>query len=454
MTLLAVKYALLLIAVIIIGLTEISGTRRIHSIVDKLYVHPFSVNRAAQDIGREILLMRHEARDIFLFPQPESIDQSLRNLAGLNADVEKNLNVIEMNFLGDIGRVKDLRRDLAAWNAQLAQVATLARQKKARQAENVFYGTMTLPFNALSADVDYVQEFSRQRAEDYVKEADSVAAANGREARWMLAGMIFLITAVSGFVAYRIAAIIRRQEQLDVMQKAYAEQLLAANNELESFSYSVSHDLRTPLRAIDGYSHILLEDYAGKLDEEGRRLLNVVRDNAQRMGQLIDDILQFSRARRLPMKMTEVDMEELARMALGDVRRSTEVGKLQVEIARLPPARGDRAMLHRVLVNLLSNAIKFSRDNPSPRIAVGGFAQGAEAVYFVRDNGVGFDMQYADKLFGVFQRLHAVNEYKGTGIGLAMVKRIIERHGGRVWAEGRVNEGATIFFALPLEGST
>jgi light-regulated signal transduction histidine kinase (bacteriophytochrome) len=226
-------------------------------------------------------------------------------------------------------------------------------------------------------------------------------------------------------------------------------QLATANKELEAFSYSVSHDLRSPLRAIDGFSHILLEDYADKLDDEGKRLLNVVRDNSSRMGQLIDDILNFSRTSRLEMSFSTIDMEKLAREAFEDIQTSVDHSKLQLEIEAIPPAIGDRAMMRQVFVNLLSNAIKFSHHKEPAMIKVGGSIVGDEAVYFVRDNGAGFDMQYADKLFGVFQRLHAMNEFEGTGIGLSIVKRIITRHGGRVWAEGKINEGATIYFALP-----
>jgi PAS domain S-box-containing protein len=245
-----------------------------------------------------------------------------------------------------------------------------------------------------------------------------------------------------------VNALNRELEQRVVARTADLE---AANKELESFSYSVSHDLRTPLRAIDGFSGMLLEDYAGKLDDEGKRLLNVVRDNTIRMGQLIDDILKFSRTGRLELTFAKIDMEKLAREVLAELQPSVADGKLQVEIEPIPPARGDNAMMHQVFVNLLSNAIKFSRNRDIARIKVGGAIEGDEAVYYVKDNGAGFDMEFADKLFGVFQRLHGVTEFEGTGIGLAIVKRIVTRHGGRVWAEGKVNEGATIYFALPTK---
>ncbi|MFZ2163280.1 MAG: AAA family ATPase [Sideroxyarcus sp.] len=227
-------------------------------------------------------------------------------------------------------------------------------------------------------------------------------------------------------------------------------QLEAANKELEAFSYSVSHDLRSPLRAIDGFSHILQEDYTNKLDDEGKRMLGIVRDNTRRMGQLIDDILNFSRTGRSELIAVEVDMAALAREVLDELQTGdVQAAKLRCEIGDLPPVRCDRAMMRQIFVNLLSNAIKFSRNRDTPLIEVRARIADGETVYFVKDNGAGFNMQYADKLFGVFQRLHSVNEFEGTGIGLAIVKRIIARHGGRVWAEGKVGEGATFYFAIP-----
>ena len=222
-----------------------------------------------------------------------------------------------------------------------------------------------------------------------------------------------------------------------------------ANKELEAFAYTVSHDLRVPLRSMDGFSQNLLDGYAGKLDDEGKRLLNVVCDNAHKMGQLISDILAFSRAGRQEMSVVEVDMENLAGAALDGLQQTVAGRDLTVDIKYLPPARGDFSMLQQVWINLLANAIKFTRPKAVARIEVGCTIEGAELVYYVKDNGVGFNMQYMDKLFGPFQRLHRADEFEGTGIGLAIVKRIIAKHGGRMWAEGKVNEGATVYFALP-----
>ncbi|MDO8464405.1 MAG: PAS domain S-box protein [Gallionella sp.] len=226
--------------------------------------------------------------------------------------------------------------------------------------------------------------------------------------------------------------------------------LQAANKDMESFSYSISHDLRAPLRAINGFSKILQEDYVGRLDDEGRRLLHVVSDNAQKMGELIDDILAFSRAGRNEIARSAIDMKNLVAGVWEELKPDMAGRDVHLEIGDMPPAEGDPAMIHQVVFNLLSNAVKFTQHRADAQIEVGGHADEHETVYHIEDNGVGFDMQYADKLFGVFQRLHGVDEFEGTGIGLAIVKRIVTKHGGRVWAEGRVGEGATIYFALPI----
>jgi light-regulated signal transduction histidine kinase (bacteriophytochrome) len=237
--------------------------------------------------------------------------------------------------------------------------------------------------------------------------------------------------------------------QMNSILQLRTVRLEAANQELESFSYSISHDLRSPLRSIGGFSHILLDEYAGKLDDEGNRMLNVIRDNIGRMGRLIDGILHFFGIGRVEMNLADIDMEALLYEVAKELRLAFAGTKLHLEIEPIPPACGDRALIHQVFTNLLSNAIKFSHHNEMPKVQVGGSVAGEEVVYFVKDNGVGFDMKYVDKLFGVSQRLHGVEEFEGTGIGLAIVKRIVTRHGGRVWAEGKINEGATVYFTLP-----
>jgi light-regulated signal transduction histidine kinase (bacteriophytochrome) len=226
------------------------------------------------------------------------------------------------------------------------------------------------------------------------------------------------------------------------------KELTTANQELEGFSYSVSHDLRTPLRAVDGYTRMLEEDYGGKLDDEGGRLLRIIRENTRRLGQLIDDLLTFSRFGRHTLSIAEIDMRRSVEDTLRDLNAAG--GALPgLMLGTLPPAQGDGMLVKQVWANLLANAVKFSSKREQPQIEVGGYSDGAYNIYCVRDNGAGFDMRYYDKLFGVFQRLHSIEEFSGTGVGLAIVQRVVTRHGGRVWAEGKVDGGAAFYFSLP-----
>jgi len=224
--------------------------------------------------------------------------------------------------------------------------------------------------------------------------------------------------------------------------------LEALNRELEAFSYSVSHDLRAPLRSIDGFSQSLLEDYAGRLDDTGRDYLCRVRAASQRMAQLIDDLLNLSRITRAEIYREEVDLSALARSIVAELQKSQPERPVEFTIAPGLAAEGDARLLRIALENLLNNAWKFTSKHPAARIEFGAMEQEGQTVYFIRDDGAGFDMAYADKLFGAFQRLHTASEFPGTGIGLATVQRIIHRHGGCVWARGEVERGATFYFTL------
>jgi signal transduction histidine kinase len=245
----------------------------------------------------------------------------------------------------------------------------------------------------------------------------------------------------------------RSHQHLEAQVAQRTKALEGTNAELESFSYSVSHDLRAPLRAIHGFARILLEDHNAKLEPEAQRLLGVIDQNTRRMGQLIDDLLAFSRLGRTDLTTGPVDMKELAQIVADEVKRADtgRNGSLEIRIDPLPPARGDRGLLRQVMSNLLQNAAKFTRGKTNAQIEVGSRPDGGQTVYYVKDNGAGFDGRYADKLFGVFQRLHSTEEFDGTGVGLAIVKRIVQRHGGRAWAEGQVGQGATFYFTLPGE---
>ncbi|MBV9127288.1 MAG: hypothetical protein JO117_04300, partial [Verrucomicrobia bacterium] len=229
-------------------------------------------------------------------------------------------------------------------------------------------------------------------------------------------------------------------------------ELEAANKELEAFSYSISHDLRAPLRAVDGFSQAVLEDYAAQLPAEGQRYLQTIREGAQRMGTLIDDLLTFSRLSRLPLQRRAVETNRLVSGVLAELSSEREGRQVKVDVQDLPVSSGDPALLQQVWCNLLSNALKYTRRRASAVVEIGCTQQDGESIYFVRDNGAGFDMRYTDKLFGVFQRLHRAEEYEGTGVGLALVQRIVQRHGGRIWAEAALDRGATFYFTLGGRG--
>ncbi len=229
---------------------------------------------------------------------------------------------------------------------------------------------------------------------------------------------------------------------------SYVSQLEHSNKELESFSYSISHDLRAPLRALNGYSRIMEEDYGKVLSDDARRLLGNIKYNSQKMGVLIDDLLDFSRLGRKEVKKAKVNMNDLVKNVLAEME--TPVIKLPtVQVTQLPDIFADGALIRQVWVNLISNAVKYSSKRATAKIIIGASESDTEVTYFVKDNGAGFDMRYVDKLFGVFQRLHDSSEFEGTGIGLAIVQRVIAKHKGKAWAEGELNKGSTFYFSLP-----
>ncbi|OPY90329.1 MAG: Phytochrome-like protein cph1 [Syntrophaceae bacterium PtaU1.Bin231] len=311
----------------------------------------------------------------------------------------------------------------------------------------------------------YVNPDDRERALSIFKEQGSIkdfecqmrrkdnsiiwAAINGRlsetpEGKIYLEGFILDITK-------------RKQDEEEIrtlngkLEQRVADrtaQLAAANRELEAFSYSVSHDLRAPLRAVDGYCHILLEDHAPQLGEEGKRVCNVISASAREMGKLIDDLLAFSRISRTTMEPSDIDMTTIARSVFFEVTSQQERERIDFEVLPLPQAQGDPTLIRQVWTNLLSNAVKFSAKKERAAIKVSAGEQGGKVVYKVQDNGAGFDMKYVPKLFGVFQRLHSTREFPGTGVGLAIVQRIVVRHGGRIWAEGEPGKGATFYFTM------
>jgi light-regulated signal transduction histidine kinase (bacteriophytochrome) len=248
-------------------------------------------------------------------------------------------------------------------------------------------------------------------------------------------------------VAGQVSVAMERQRTEEALKQRTLE-LEASNKELESFSYTVSHDLRAPLRTMDGFSQAVLEDYADKLDEDGKKWLRGIRGASQRMAQLIDDILGLSRVVRAGLRLQKINLSEIAKSAAAELQASQPERRVEFRIAEGLEAHGDPNLLRVALNNLLGNAFKFTSRCPQAVIEFGSIERDGERYYFVKDNGAGFDMTYSDKLFKAFQRLHAASEFPGTGIGLATVQRIVQRHGGSVYAEGKPGQGAAFYFSL------
>ena len=284
-----------------------------------------------------------------------------------------------------------------------------------------------------------------------LQRAQQVEAKAKSTKLWILFGnLLAMALLLSAFWLILLEIKHRRITQREIEKNA--AQLELTNKELESFSYSVSHDLRSPLRAIDGYSRMFEEDFADRLDDEGRRLLAVIRVSSKKMGQLIDDLLAFSRMGRKPVESKKVDMNALVEEVWAEVCTSSRT-TLPLKKTNLPAAWGDHALLRQVLMNLLANAVKYSSKKEEQIVEITAKQNEDEVVYTVRDNGVGFDMRFYNKLFGVFQRLHTENEFPGTGVGLAIAQRVIVRHGGRIWAESKPDEYTIFNFSLPKEAA-
>ncbi|NGZ61002.1 MAG: hypothetical protein CV081_10940, partial [Nitrospira sp. LK265] len=278
--------------------------------------------------------------------------------------------------------------------------------------------------------------------------AESAAETENTSVLLVIGALMQLV--LLAWVYYLIRHDITERRRVTSELQRRGELLEAANKELEAFSYSVSHDLRAPLRHIDGYAALLRKSVEPSLNDKAARYLQTISDSAKQMGQLIDDLLVFSRMGRQEMLHTTVDLDQVIRHILADLRLDLQGREISWTIAVLPEVQGDPAMLRQVFMNLITNAVKFTSTRPIAAIEIGvEHHTSTEIVLFVRDNGVGFDMQYASKLFGVFQRLHRGNEFEGTGIGLANIRRIVHRHGGQTWAEGVPDKGATFYVLLP-----
>jgi signal transduction histidine kinase len=365
------------------------------------------------------------------------LDEHLQRTQQLTAD-----NAVQQSRLRELESGLSRRRRQVDQLIASAQAQGLSASQRTQPSDEVRQATAEV-----NAKIDQLH-----REENLL-----LATRRGYDDAWsngLIAAFCFLLATVIAMMTWlclRVRSETRaRARHAESLDRANTN-LEAANRELESFSYSVSHDLRSPLRAIDGYSLMLEEDYAPKLDETARRYIQTIRSGSQRMAALIDDLLTFSRLSRQALNRQQVDMTMLARRAAAEVLEGQPEPKPAVNITDLPPVPGDPALLRQVWTNLISNAVKYSAKSSTPEVLIRAATEGRQVRYEIQDNGVGFDMKYADKLFGVFQRLHSMDEFPGTGVGLAIVQRIIARHKGAVTATGERGKGATFGFTLPTE---
>jgi len=397
-------------------------------------------DEALAELARTNAELKHRLAERTIERDDIARDEALAELARTNAELKQRLaertierdDVARDDALSELGRTnaelkarlaeRTIERDDIARDEALTELARTNAELKQRLAER------TIERDDVARD-DALAELARTNAELKARLAERTIERDD----------IAKDTAITE---------LRRTNAAEQKLHLHAVDLEAVNAELESFSYSVSHDLRAPVRAILGYARAIEEDYSAELCDEARRLLAVVQHEASRMGNLIDDLLEFSRLGRAPMLNTLVNMSRLAHEVMEEITTTSGIRPIFV-IPELPAIRGDRVLLRQVWVNLLSNALKYASKKSEPEISVWATAENDNTVYHVRDNGVGFDMRYADKLFGVFQRLHRANEFPGTGVGLAIVMRIVTRHGGSVRADARLGEGATFSFTLP-----
>jgi PAS domain S-box-containing protein len=354
-----------------------------------------------------------------------------------------------LNLTHDTIFVRDMNDVITYWNRGAEELYGWSPQEAVgKHSQQLLQAQFPIPFEEVRAEL-----LRTGRWEGELRKTKSDGSSVVVASRWSLRqdeqGRPLAILETNNDISDRK----RREEEISKLNVELGKRtsdLEVTNKELEAFAYSVSHDLRAPLRHMAGFTELLQKHLASTLDEKSLRYMKIILEAAKKMGNLIDELLAFSKIGRVETRETMVNMEQLVKEVLGDMQQETEGRNIAWKVGALPNLFGDRSMLRLALVNLISNAVKFTRKNPQAEIEIGSMEKKEEGVVvFVRDNGVGFDMKYAHKLFGVFQRLHQADSFEGTGIGLATVQRIIYRHGGRVWAESSVNRGATFFFSVP-----
>ena len=437
-------FGLALAAVLFVSILAYNNTLRLLS-SSRLVAHThevlaelegtISTLKAVESASRGFVITGDEGMRSRSESASRETEDHLQRLRGLSADDERQ----QLR----VAAVEPLIRDQVRFNLRIVQ----ARRDGGVPAatDSLIRGSGSAGMQAIRSIADAMEREERTLLRDRSRESE----ADVRNAIGTYALLVLLVFGILTGIYIIVHRDLTGRREAEEESRRLAERLEASNKDLEGFSYSISHDLRAPLRHIDGFGQRLLRHAGGMLDPEGRRFLNVILESVRHMGVLIDDLLVFSRVGRVELTWSRVAMDELVRDVIRTLEDQCAGRRIDWHIGPLPEVQGDTSMLRLVLLNLIENAVKYTRPRPEAHIEIGFTAQEDEKEFFVRDNGVGFDMQYAGKLFGVFQRLHSAAEFEGTGIGLANVRRIIQRHGGLTWAEGTTGQGAAFFFTLP-----
>ncbi len=424
---------------------------------DRWVDHTYEVIVTAEQVFSDQRGVAATARGYLLTGDPRFM-KGYTTFRGAIAGELDTLAALVTDNTEEIGRIAELRQENDALLRELADMVQLRDSGVSKSDSRVA---------ALVMDTNHSMAQLRANTAG-IEDVEGRLLATRREtaARGERFTLFTMLGGVTSSLVVLLACLwlltreIANRRRIEIQVRRLNEQLAArnaeleaSNRELEGFSYSISHDLRSPLRAIDGFSQLLQTRFAGSLDPEATRLLGVVRENGQRMGTLIDDLLAFSRIGRKPIRTTLLDMPALVGECIAEVLRSNPQRPTLV-VGPLPNCYGDRTLIRQVWSNLIGNAVKYSGQNPRAYVEITGREEGGECIYSVRDNGVGFDMQYYPKLFGVFQRLHQAEEFPGTGVGLAIAMRAVTKQGGRLWADAAPGKGATFLFSLPRMEST
>jgi signal transduction histidine kinase len=374
----------------------------------------------------------------YLAPYEAGVDKLEHHLAQLDS--------ITKEYPDQNNRI-DTLTDLIHRRADRAKVSIAARGESFEKARALIVtGEGKELMSKIRSLIGTIQAEERR----IFREQNTVSTRTLREFQISFIALLVAPAVIIGILFYSIIRHFSARSRAEKQLIQASKEIGHLNKELEAYTYSVSHDLRAPLRSISGYSQILREDYADKVDDEGKRVISVIINNARRMGQLIDDLLEFSRTSRKEIVKKELQPDEMVREIVQDLRQAQPPDRIvNVSVQPLGQTLADPIMLRQVWINLISNALKYSSKKQETHVEIGSFEEQGQICYYVKDNGVGFNMEYKEKLFGVFQRLHKVDEFEGTGVGLALVKRIITRHGGKIWADAKLGEGATFYFSLP-----